>query len=103
MFPLLSSIWKKTIPRSLNIQNKKVLTIEELKEFVAAAKESDIYLPILFAALMGLRRNEIIGLKYSDVDFVKRQIAIQRQLGVDNKKSKADLPAREYTKQEVNL
>lgn len=70
---------------------------------MAAAKESDIYLPILFAALMGLRRNEIIGLKYSDVDFVKRQIAIQRQLGVDNKKSKADLPAREYSKQEANL
>ena len=95
--------WKKTIPRALNIQNKKALTIEKLKEFVAAAKESDIYLPILFAALMGLRRNEIIGLKYSDVDFVKRQIAIRRQLGVDSKKSKADLPAREYTKQEVNL
>ena len=95
--------WKKAIPRALNVQNKKALPIEELKEFVAAAKESDIYLPVLFDALMGLRRNEIIGLKYSDVDFVKRQITIRRQLGVDSKRSKGDLPAKEYTKQEVNL
>ena len=37
---------EKQFPRALNIQNKKALTIEELKEFVAAAKESDIYLPV---------------------------------------------------------
>ena len=50
--------WKKAIPRALNVQNKKALPIEELKEFVAAAKESDIYLPVLFDALMGLRRKD---------------------------------------------
>ena len=30
---------------------------------------------------MGLRRSEIIGLKYSDIDFVEQTLTIQRQLG----------------------
>ena len=30
---------------------------------------------------MGLRRGEINGLKYSDVDLVHRKLKIQRQLG----------------------
>ena len=30
---------------------------------------------------MGLRRGEINGLKYSDVDYINRTLKIQRQLG----------------------
>ena len=32
---------------------------------------------ILFAVLMGLRRGEINGLKYSDVDYINRTLKIQ--------------------------
>ena len=36
--------------------------------------------PILFAALLGLRMGEIVGLKYSDVDYLQRTIHVQRQI-----------------------
>ena len=36
---------------------------------------------ILFAVLMGLRRSEINGLKYSDVDYIHRTLRVERQLG----------------------
>lgn len=36
---------------------------------------------ILFAVLMVLRRGEINGLKYGDVDYINRTLKIQRQLG----------------------
>lgn len=32
---------------------------------------------------MGLRRSEIVGLKYSDIDHKRKMIHIQRQLGVN--------------------
>lgn len=37
---------------------------------------------ILFATLMGLRRGEINGLKYSDVNFISQKLKVQRQLGI---------------------
>ncbi|WP_405560060.1 site-specific integrase [Roseburia faecis] len=36
---------------------------------------------ILFNVLLGLRRQEINGLKYSDVDYINRTISVERQLG----------------------
>lgn len=49
---------------------------------------------------MGLRRGEILGLKYSDVDFGNHTIHITRQLGKDVNKS---APVKNVTKQEIPL
>lgn len=58
---------------------------------------------ILFAALMGLRRCEINGLKYSDIDYINRKIKIQRQLGIKPNSKKEDFLPKTYTKQEIVL
>lgn len=56
---------------------------------------------IIFAVLMGLRRGEINGLKYSDVDYINRTLKIQRQLGkIPNSKAEDVLP-KMLTKQEI--
>ena len=52
---------------------------------------------------MGLRKQEINGLKYSDIDFINRKLHLQRQLGVDPKKSKEECAKKTYTKQEIAL
>lgn len=49
--------------------------------FVEKSKETPIHLQIMFAVLIGLRKQEINGLKYSDIDFIHRTLKIQRQLG----------------------
>ena len=49
------------------IKKDKTLSVEQVKILIEGSK---IYIMILFNAVMGLRCSEIIGLKYSDVDFI---------------------------------
>ena len=66
-------------------------------------KETRIYLYILFGAVMGLRKSEIRGLKYSDIDYSRQTIHIKRQLGKDLSKGQSKLQPKTKTKQEIGL
>ena len=72
---------KKTEYRVLKIDEKKTLTLPQVLQLLEASKETPIHMQILFAVLMGLRRSEINGLKYSDVDYIHRTLRVERQLG----------------------
>lgn len=89
--------------RVLEIDVEKTLNIEQIKQLIEASKSTPIYLHILFALLMGLRKQEINGLKYSDIDYINRKLYLQRQLGVDPNKTKSECPKKTYTKQEIKL
>lgn len=52
---------------------------------------------------MGLRRSEIIGLKYSDIDFVEQILTIQRQLGRPIDVNMEEIRKKTLTKQELGL
>ena len=56
---------------------------------------------VLFNVIMGLRRSEIIGLKYSDIDYINHTLKVERQLGVRMGTSKDELPPKTFTKQEI--
>ena len=64
-----------------NIDSQKTLTMEQIQILLDASKETPIHMQILFNVLMGLRRQEINGLKYSDVDYINRTLSVERQLG----------------------
>lgn len=51
---------------------------EELNEFLSTIKDSRIYNYVLFSVFLGLRRSEIIALKWGDIDFTKKKIHICR-------------------------
>ena len=87
--------------RSIDV--KKTLNIEQVVTLIEAAKESPIYMEVLFAAMMGLRRSEINGLKYSDIDYINRTLTVRRQLGNAPNKEKEDVPINTYGKQEIIL
>lgn len=89
--------------KTIRINKNKVLSIDQIKILIEASKSTSIYLHILFAVLMGLRKQEINGLKYSDIDFINRKLYLNRQLGVDPKKSKKECSKKTYTKQEIKL
>lgn len=89
--------------RTINIDSQATLTVEQLKLLIDKAKETKVYMYILFAGLMGLRKSEILGLKYSDVDFTIQTLYVQRQLGKDLSKPQDELPKKTLTKQEVSL
>lgn len=63
------------------VQKQSVFTEWQMKQLFICSKGSCLYLPVLLAALLGLRMGEIVGLKYSDVDYIRRTIHVQRQLG----------------------
>lgn len=92
---------KKKNYRILKIDVQKTLTVPQVAQLIEAGKETPIYMQILFAVLMGLRRGEINGLKYSDVDYINRTLKLQRQLGkIPNSKAEDVLP-KMLTKQEI--
>ena len=67
--------------RTIEIDVKKTLNIDQVRLLIEKSKETPIHLQIMFAVLIGLRKQEINGLKYSDIDFIHRTLKIHRQLG----------------------
>lgn len=89
--------------RTIEIDTKKTLNVEQVKLLIEKSKNTPIYLQIMFAVLMGLRKQEINGLKYSDIDYVHKTISIQRQLGNKANTDNSSLKIGEYTKQEIDV
>lgn len=58
----------------------RVLSEDQMKKFLIHAKESNWYLEILLGLFCGLRKGEILGLKFDDINFDERTITIERQL-----------------------
>ena len=52
----------------------------ELTELFRAVKESEIYIPVLLAAYYGLRRSEVLGIKWSNIDFGNGTIRIAHKV-----------------------
>lgn len=61
----------------------KVLSEDQMKKFLICAKESNWYLEILLGLFCGLRKGEILGLKFDDINFEEKTITIERQLVSD--------------------
>lgn len=58
----------------------KILNTKQLKKFLSVAQESNWYLEILLALFCGLRKGEILALKFSDFDLEHKILRIERQL-----------------------
>lgn len=57
-----------------------ILNKENLKLLLLAAYDTNWYLEILLALFCGLRKGEILGLKFSDFDLERKTVKISRQL-----------------------
>ncbi len=64
-----------------NIDTTKTLNMEQIQTLLEASKDTPIHMQVLFNVLMGLRRQEINAVKYSDVDYINRTLTVERQLG----------------------
>lgn len=70
--------------------NREVLTADELVKLLDAAKGYKYYLVIRLLALTGARLGEILGLLWSDIDFKKETLTIQRSADSRNRVLKDD-------------
>ncbi len=72
----------KAVKYNIGKEPKKVraLSLDEQKRFLEAAKNCSNYSQYAFILQTGLRMGELIGLKWSDIDFRKRVVHIQRSM-----------------------
>lgn len=57
-----------------------VWTIQQVNEFLKQVKHSRYYIVFFLAAYTGMRKGEILGLRWSDVDFDKRTLRVNKTL-----------------------
>lgn len=86
-----------------NIDTTKTLNMEQILRLLEASKDTPIHMQVLFNVLMGLRRQEINAVKYSDVDYINRTLKVQRQLGKRLNHDSAEEDKRPMTKSELPL
>lgn len=94
---------KRNEYHTLTIKEANTYTLEQVKTILSLAKNSRIHIQMVLALLMGLRRSEINGLKYSDIDFVHHKMRLSRQLGEDLHADPETIAPNMKTKQEVPL
>jgi integrase len=58
----------------------KPWTAEEARQFLAGARSHPLYVAFLLLILCGLRRGEVLGLRWADVDFEANALRIRQQL-----------------------
>ena len=55
----------------------QIPTVEEVQKMIDEARGTELYVPLLLAALMGLRRSEIAALQWVDVDIKERTLNVR--------------------------
>lgn len=58
----------------------KTLPLDKIAAFFAEAKKSGVYEMYLLEIATGLRRGELLGLKWTDVNYDAGTIHVQRQI-----------------------
>ncbi|GGU32794.1 hypothetical protein GCM10010274_19820 [Streptomyces lavendofoliae] len=55
-------------------------SLDETLDFLAAARRDRLYAAFVLAIAMGLRRGELIGLRWADVDLDRRVLCVRQQI-----------------------
>lgn len=78
------------------LQGRQSLPVSDVKRLLSAAKGTSFYPVYVLAATLGLRRGELLGLRWSEIDFTKNTLevaqTVQRVSGrliIDETKSDA--------------
>ncbi|WP_315166809.1 tyrosine-type recombinase/integrase [Metaclostridioides mangenotii] len=71
-----------TLPKDISKEQRKteVLTLEQQQRFIDAIKGHKLEVLFLVAISTGLRRGELLGLKWSDIDFDNCSLTVHRTL-----------------------
>ncbi|MCD7737107.1 MAG: site-specific integrase [Lachnospiraceae bacterium] len=86
-----------------NIDMAKTLNMEQIQRLLEMSEDTPIHMQVLFNVLMGLRRQEINAVKYSDVDYINRTLSAERQLGKQLNREPYGVDEKPVTKKELPL
>lgn len=54
------------------------LPVAQIRELLDKLKGDEIYIPVFLSVVLGLRRGEVLGLQWEDIDFMSNRIHIRR-------------------------
>lgn len=92
----------KRIGRAKQQTPPKALTREEIVALGAVIEaDSPLYLPFWIASQTGMRRGEVFGLRWGDVDMLKNRILIQRSFAGPTKSGKSRFVPISYMLEKV--
>lgn len=88
-------------PRAVRVE-MSALDENETATLLAAAAETEMYLPVLLAVSTGLRRGELLGLRWADVELDAGRLSVRRSLeqtrsGLNFKQPKTKKSSRTIT------
>lgn len=58
----------------------KVYDVDMIHTLLETAKDTDMYLPVLLCVSVGLRRGELIALRWDDIDFDKSMLSVRSNM-----------------------
>lgn len=79
-------------------KEKEIYELNDIIELLQIIKNTEIELPIILAMLYGLRRAEVLGLKWEAIDFEKNIIYIKRTVSLGGDEQKRKVIKQEKTK-----
>ena len=71
---------KNASPPSIYKQRKQIWTVEEAKTFLEVCEQENELIPFLLAIFTGMRRGEILALRWKNVDLEKGVIHVEESL-----------------------
>ena len=75
---VLQNVARKVDKPKLNDFEPVFLSAEEMEKIFEALKGNKLELPVMLAAFYGMRRGEVLGLKWDAIDFKRNTISIRR-------------------------
>ena len=91
------------VMRTVQETETKALTKEQAKLLLEETKGSELYLPTVLALHTGMRRGEVFGLKWADVDIFQGTIKVQRSYDGPTKNGKTRFVPISLTLEKVLL
>jgi len=77
-------VLKTKLPKKQHFESY-IPTDQDITILLNAVRDTEMYLPILLSATLSLRRSEICGLLWENVDFVNNRITVKHAVVLDDK------------------
>ncbi|WP_010676331.1 site-specific integrase [Bacillus timonensis] len=76
---------KISLPKMTKVSEIDVWNEQEMHSFLNTAKENRYYIVYLLALTTGMRRGEILGLRWKDISFNNKTLTVHQTLKIDGK------------------
>jgi integrase len=100
---LIKNPAKQVKPPRPTSQEIKILSKEEIAALLAAAKDTHLYAPVLVAVATGIRRGELLGLRWSDVDLNVGRLTVNQAMQRTNGELEFKSPKTKTSRRTITL